>query len=155
MSETLKIPVKISNPVEIMKESDIIATATTTKTPIFSGYLLREGTHLNAIGSFKKDEREIDEQTVKRAKVVVDQKTAALQEAGDIIIPIKKGTIRQEHVYAELGEIVTGTKQGRTSDTEITLFKSVGLGIQDCATAWLAYSKAKEKGNQIEVNLYS
>ncbi len=153
MSKTLKIPVETSNSIDILKESDIIITATTAKTPVFNGQFLREGTHVNAIGSFKKDEREIDEQTIKSAKVVVDQKTAALEEAGDIIIPIGKGTISQQHIYAELGEIIAGFKQGRTSETEITLFKSVGLGIQDCATAWLAYSKAKEKVNHTEVNL--
>ncbi len=86
---------------------------------------------------------------------MVDQKTAALQEAGDINIPIKKGSITQQHIHAELGEIVAGYKQGRTSVAEITLFKSVGLGIQDCATAWLAYCKAKEKGNQTEIDLHS
>ncbi len=155
MSEMLKIKVETSSPEEILEESDIITTATTARTPLFDGNKLKEGTHVNAIGSFKRDEREIDDQTIRRSKIVVDQKTAALQEAGDIIIPIEKGIISQDRVYAELGEIVAGTKQGRTSDAEITLFKSVGLGIQDCATAWLAYSKAVVRGKQTEVNLSS
>ena len=155
MSENLNIPIKTGKPEDIVKESDIIITATTAKTPIFDGNLVNQGTHLNLIGSFKPDVREVDEVVIKRSKIVVDKKSAALEEAGDIIIPLKEGIITEEDIYAELGELVTGIKPGRTSDSEITLFKSVGLGIQDCATAWLAYTKAKEKGDYKEVALFS
>jgi len=154
MSEKLKIPVETREPRDVVKESDIIVTATTAKTPIFDGNLVKQGTHLNLIGSFKPDTREVDEVVIKKSKIVVDQKSAALEEAGDIIIPLKAGVITEEDIYAELGELVTGTKPGRTSDSEITLFKSVGLGIQDCATAWLAYTRAKEKGIYKEVDLF-
>jgi len=155
MSKKLNIPVKASEPEEIVRKSDIIITATTSKTPLFDGNLVKPGTHLNLIGSFKPDSREVDEKVVKKSKIVVDQKSAALEEAGDLIIPLKAGIIREEDIYAELGEIVTGKKSGRTSDSEITLFKSVGLGIQDCATAWLAYTKAIEKGIRRDVDLFS
>ena len=155
MSKTLNIPIETREPEDIVKESDIIITATTAKTPIFDGNLVNQGTHLNLIGSFKPDVREVDEVVIKKSKIVVDQKSAALEEAGDIIIPLKAGIITEEDIYAELGELVTRIKPGRTSDSEITLFKSVGLGIQDCATAWLAYTKAKEKGIYKEVNLFS
>jgi len=90
-----------------------------------------------------------------KSKIVVDQKSAALEEAGDIIIPLKAGIVTEEDIYVELGELVTRTKPGGTADSEITLFKSVGLGIQDCATPWLAYAKAKEKGIYNEVDLFS
>ena len=155
MSEDLNIPIETRKLEDVVKESDIIITATTAKTPIFDGNLVNPGTHLNLIGSFKPDVREVDEVVIKRSKIVVDQKSAALEEAGDIIIPLKAGIITEEDIYAELGELVTGIKPGRTSDSEITLFKSVGLGIQDCATAWLAYAKAKEKGISKEVDLFS
>jgi len=155
MSEDLNIPIETRKLEDVVKESDIIITATTAKTPIFDGNLVNPGTHLNLVGSFKPDVREVDEVVIKRSKIVVDQKSAALEEAGDIIIPLKAGIITEEDIYAELGELVTGIKPGRTSHSEITLFKSVGLGIQDCATAWLAYAKAKEKGILKEVDLSS
>jgi len=155
MSRSLKIPIETLEPDDMIKESDIIITATTAKTPVFNGNLVNQGAHLNLIGSFKPDVREVDEVVIRKAKVVVDQKSAALEEAGDIIIPLKAGIITDEHIYAELGELVTSVKLGRTADSEITLFKSVGLGIQDCATAWLAYTKAKEKGIYKEVDLFA
>lgn len=155
MSKKLNIPVEKRKINDIVEESDIIVTATTAKTPVFDGNLVKPGTHLNLIGSFKPEVREVDEVVIKKSKLVVDQKSAALEEAGDIIIPLKAGIITEEHIYAELGELVTGIKPGRTTDSEITLFKSVGLGIQDCATALLAYSKAKEKGIYKDIDLFS
>lgn len=154
MSNALRIPVEECDPKELVAQSDIIVTATTSKTPVFDGNWVKPGTHLNLIGSFKPDVREVDEKVIKKAKIVVDQKSAALEEAGDIIIPLKAGIITERDIYAELGELVAGLKPGRTSDSEITLFKSVGLGIQDCAAAWLAYARAKEKGVGIEVELF-
>jgi ornithine cyclodeaminase/alanine dehydrogenase-like protein (mu-crystallin family) len=86
----------------------------------------------------------------------VDQRDAALSEAGDLILPIGSGAISSQHILAEMGELVTGSKRGRTSPADITLFKSVGLGIQDCATSWLAYSKALELGvgTQVQITLF-
>ncbi|MEM3587968.1 MAG: ornithine cyclodeaminase family protein [Candidatus Jordarchaeaceae archaeon] len=153
MSKELNIPVEVREPENLVRKSDIIITATTSKTPVFDGDLVKPGTHLNLIGSFKPNAREVDDMVIKKSKIVVDQKSAALEEAGDLIIPMKAGIISEEDIYAELGEIVTGIKQGRTSDSEITLFKSVGLGIQDCATAWLAYVKVKKKGIYKEIDL--
>jgi len=155
MAEKLCIPVEKCNPNDMVKQSDVIVMATTAKTPVFDGSVVKPGTHLNLIGSFKPWVREVDEMVIKMSKIVVDQKSAALEEAGDIIIPLKAGKITEEHIYAELGELVTGIKPGRTSDSEITLFKSVGLGIQDCAAAWLAYTKAKEKKLYKEIDLFS
>lgn len=153
MSKVLRIPVEACEPRELVVQSDIIVTATTSKTPVFDGKWVKPGTHLNLIGSFKPDVREVDETVIKKAKIVVDQKSAALEEAGDIIIPLKAGIITEKDIYAELGELAAGLKPGRTSDSEITLFKSVGLGIQDCAAARLAYMRAREKGVGIEVEL--
>jgi ornithine cyclodeaminase/alanine dehydrogenase-like protein (mu-crystallin family) len=83
---------------------------------------------------------------MKRAKVVVDSRDAALKEAGDIIIPISEGIISPDHIYAELGEIITGKKAGRESANEITIFKSQGLAIQDVSTASKVYEIAAKKG---------
>src|SRR5579875_1647032 len=131
---------------DAVKESDIVVTVSTSKEPVFDGGLLREGTHINAFGNFKPTERELDDECVRRSKVFVDQREAALDEAGDLIIPIESGVITREHVLAELGELVIGSKNGRIHGSDITLFKSVGLGIQDCATASLAYRRALETG---------
>jgi len=124
-----------------VKGSDIVITATTSSEPVLKGEWLGGGTHINAIGSYYPHARELDTETILRSKVVVDLKKAALDEAGDIIIPIKEGVITEDHIYAELGEIVLGKKLGRVNDDEITVFKSVGLAIQDAAVAKLAVDK--------------
>ncbi len=154
MSKAIGIDIEIADsPEVVVKKSDIIVTATTSKTPIFAGRLLKQGTHINAIGSFRPDARELDDDAILRSKVVVDSKEAALAEAGDIVIPLKANTISETHIYAEIGEIITGKKRARTNDDEITLFKSVGLGVQDAAAAYLAYEKAREAGVGFEVEL--
>jgi ornithine cyclodeaminase/alanine dehydrogenase len=154
MSKSLGKEVVIAPSAEdVVKKSDVIVTATTSRTPVFNGKALRNGTHINAIGSFRPDWRELDDETILRSKVVVDSKEAALTEAGDLIIPIKAQRINEGHIYAEIGEIVAGNKQGRTGDVEVTLFKSLGLGVQDAAAAFLAYKKAKEAGVGYEIDL--
>jgi len=144
-SPNLKMSVA-SNPEEVVRASDIIATATTSTTPVFNGHDVRPGTHINAIGAFTPTTRELDDETISASKIVVDSIDAALAEAGDIILPIGSGVIRREDIWAELGEIITGTKASRTSDVEKTIFKSVGLGIQDAALAKLAFDKAVAMG---------
>jgi ornithine cyclodeaminase len=119
--------------------ADVIITATTSASPLFDGNALRPGTHITGVGSYTPQMREVDEVTVKRARVVVDSREACLSEAGDIII--HKATID-----AELGEIVNGTKPGRISDDEITFFKSVGLAAQDAAAAAAILAEAEQKG---------
>ncbi len=118
-----------------LKRADIICTATTSSTPVFYPFDINEGTHINGIGSFKPTMQEIPEEIIAKASVVVDQRQAALEEAGDIIIPLNKGLINESHIKGELGEIIAGTKSGRTSADEITVFKSVGNAIQDLAIA--------------------
>ena len=145
--------VKADSPAHILEEADIICTATSSPTPIFDGTKVREGTHLNGVGSHVPNARELDTAIIKRAKVIADSYEACLNEAGDIIIPIREGTIDKSHMYAELGEIITGKKPPRTDDKEITLFKSNGLAIQDVATAKLVYDKAVQAkiGTEIEL----
>ncbi len=126
--------------------SDVVILATSSKTPVLDGNWLDDGTHINAIGSHTPTTRELDDVSVQRSKIVVDMKEAALSEAGDLLIPIKNGALSPDDVYAELGELVTGKKKGRTSDREITLFKSVGLAVQDASAAFKAYNLAKDRG---------
>jgi ornithine cyclodeaminase/alanine dehydrogenase len=148
MTEMLGITViPAKNPMEAVVGSDIIIASTTSKVPVFNGDWLKDGAHVNGIGSHHgPGTRELDEATIKKAKVVVDQKDACLKEAGDLLDLISNGTISPDHIYGELGELVTGKKKGRTSNTEITVFKSVGLAIQDVATAINVYELAKGKG---------
>jgi len=138
---------------EAVREADLLVTATTTKEPILQAGWLNPGTHINAIGSHRPDLREIDAQTMKRAKVFVDSREAIMAECGDILLAVKEGAITEDHISAEIGEVLAGKKPGRTHRNEITLYKSVGIAIQDVATAHLVYRKALEKkvGATVEV----
>jgi ornithine cyclodeaminase/alanine dehydrogenase len=138
------VPVDSSE--EAVRRSDIVITSSTSKTPVLNGEWLDEGTHVNAIGSHTPDERELDATVIKRAKLIVDSREAALKEAGDLMIPISQSAIAPDHIFAELGEIVTGRKRGRESQDEITLFKSQGLAIQDVSTATRVYEIAAKRG---------
>jgi alanine dehydrogenase len=117
----------------------VICTCTTAREPLFDGKWLRPGTHLNLVGAFQPETREVDDITVKRARVVVDTYNGAMLEAGDLLIPLKNGTIERSHIVADLHEIVSGKKPARTSAESITLFKSVGCAMEDLVTAQLVY----------------
>ncbi len=152
--ENLQIPVTVmSTPREVVIDSDILVTATTSAVPVFNGRDLKTGAHINAVGAYTPEMRELDEVTVKRSKIVVDTYEGCLAEAGDLLIPIRDGKLSKEGIYADLGEIVLGQKPGRIRDDEITLFESVGFALEDLVTARLAYQKAKEKGIGIEFRL--
>ena len=154
MNEKLGIEiVKATSADQILSEADIICTATSSATPIFDGAKVREGAHINGIGSHTPNARELDTTIIKRSTVVADSYEACLKEAGDIMIPIGEGAIDKSHLKAELGEIITGRKPARTGDREITLFKSNGLAIQDAATAKLVYDKAVAAGIGTNVDI--
>ena len=147
MTERLGVSVApVNDPRDAVTGSDIVVTATTSKIPVFNGNWLKDGTHVNAIGSHQPGTRELDEATIKRAKVVVDQKEACLKEAGELVDLITSGAISANHIYAELGDLATGKKKGRSDDKEVTVFKSVGLAIQDIATAKIVVERAQAKG---------
>jgi ornithine cyclodeaminase/alanine dehydrogenase len=143
----------LSSADEVVGKSDVVVTVTTSPTPVFSGSSLREGTHLNVIGAFTPETREVDSETVKKASLFVDSYEGALSEAGDLLIAMKEGVISRQDIRAELSEVVTGIMPGRTTEDEITLFKSVGFAIEDAAVARLAYDRALEKGigTQMEI----
>jgi ornithine cyclodeaminase len=134
------------SPADALRQADIICTATTSAAPVFDGRLLLPGTHINAVGGYTPSMQEVDAVTVARALVVVDSKPGALAEAGDLIIPLREGTITEQHIHAELGEIVNGTKVGRSSSEQITLFKSVGVAVQDAIAAGRALARAEQMG---------
>jgi len=140
-----------ATPAEALDGADVICTATTSATPVFADKDVCAGAHINAIGSYKPHMREIPPETVVRSHVVVDQIDAAWKEAGDLIMPLKAGLIRADHVRAELGEIAAGTKTGRTHPDTVTLFKSVGIAIQDLAAASRVLANAKKLGLGTEV----
>lgn len=143
----------VSNPFEVVRKSDILVTSTTSRTPVFSGQDLKPGTHINAIGAFRPDMREIDEETVLRSKIIVDTFEGCLSEAGDLLIPMGEGKLKRESIYGDIGDLVIGKKRGRESREEITLFKSVGFAMEDLVVAHYAYQKAlqENKGQRIEL----
>ena len=153
MSQKLNIDViKAKSPEQVL-EADIICTASSSATPLFDGHKLKEGTHINGIGSHTPNARELDAETIRRSKLVADSREACLKEAGDILIPIREGIIDENHIYAELGEIVLSRKSGRVNEQEITLFKSNGLAIQDTSAAKLVYDKAQAAGIGVRVEI--
>lgn len=134
------------SPEAAVRDADIICTATTAHTPVFDGAWLKPGAHVNAIGSFTPEMQEIDAATLRRSLVVVDSREAALAETGDLLIPIGRGEFAVEDIHAEVGEIINGARPGRTSPEQITLFKSVGLAVQDVVAAQIIWRNGVEIG---------
>lgn len=154
MAGRLGIPVRAAGaPSEALSRAQVVCTATTSATPVFDDADVAPGAHINAIGSYKPHVREIPGETVLRALVVVDHLPAALAEAGDLLVPMQAGLIGKDHIRAELGEIVAGLKQGRQSADQITLFKSVGVAVQDLAAASLVLANAERLGLGLELPL--
>jgi len=139
---------------QAIEGAHIVVTATTASTPVFSAQSVGAGVHINAIGSFRPAMQELPTAIMtKAAKIVVEAKEAALEETGDLIIPIEQGVITNDHIHAELGEIVKGDKAGRESDAEITVFKSVGLAAMDVVIAKALYDRALQLGVGQKVSL--
>mgnify|MGYP001123999659 CR=1 FL=1 len=154
MSEVLDLSVEVADtPACAASRADVICTATTSSSPVLSDADVRPGTHINAIGAYTPDMQEIPPETILRAKVVIDHHEAALAEAGDLLIPIGEGVITVDHIHAELGEVIAGDKAGRETAEELTLFKSVGVAVQDVAAAAAALKAAREMGLGREIDL--
>ncbi len=134
------------SPRDALAGADIVLAATTSPAPVFDDADLRDGTHVSAIGSYQPQVREIPPATVVRARVFVDSRPAALEEAGDLILPIREGLITSDHVVAELGELLLGRARGRTAPDEVTFFKSVGVAVQDALAAQAALTRATREG---------
>ncbi len=136
----------VESPDEAIIDADIITVVTTSKEPVFDGNKVKQGAHINGIGSFMPDMQELDETIINRAdKIYFDSKEAVLAESGDFIKPLEKGIIKKDNFKGDLGLVVSGKLEGRCKANEITLFKSVGIAILDIVTANSIYKKALEE----------
>lgn len=145
--------VAASSPDEALDGADVVVTATTASTPVFADRDLAAGTHVTAVGSYRPDVSEIPAETVLRARVFVDSREAALEEAGELIQPLRAGLIDEAHVLGEIGAVLNGALRGRATPEDITLFKSVGVAVQDATAAAEALKRARELGLGAEVRL--
>jgi ornithine cyclodeaminase len=133
--------------------ADIVCTTTSAREPILFGEMLSEGTHVNAVGASLASWIEIDTTVVRRSKLFTDRRESLEHEAGEYRLAHKRGLIGENHLQAELGEVINGDHPGRTTDSEITLYRSLGLAVQDIASAQLVYQRALERGVGTEADL--
>jgi alanine dehydrogenase len=129
-----------------VEDADVVVTATTAAEPVFEGDLLEPGTHVTAIGQYDPEKRELDHETIRRSRYVPDLRARAFQDAGSFLSALEAGVVDEDHVHAELGEVVAGVAPGREDDEEVTVFDSGGTGIETVAGAHLLYEKAREAG---------
>jgi ornithine cyclodeaminase/alanine dehydrogenase-like protein (mu-crystallin family) len=142
-----------SSPEAAVGGADVILIATSSVTPAIRSEWVSDGAHVIAIGACRPSQCEIDPALVARSALFTDSRAAILKESGDVIQSIREGRFTEDHVRAELGEVVNGSKPGRRSASEVTLFKSLGLAIEDLTAANLVYLRAREEGRGIEVRL--
>jgi ornithine cyclodeaminase len=126
--------------------------ATASAAPVVADGWVAPGAHVVSVGACRPNQREMDPALVTRARVVVDSRASALQESGDIVLGLREGRFERGHLVAELGEVVSGSVPGRTSESEITVFKSLGLAVEDLAAAHLAFERARQQGKGIEID---
>lgn len=145
MRRSFPFPIEPVETVEkALEDADLIVTATTAKEPIVKRESISPGVHLNLVGSSVPTAREVDTATIAASTLFVDRRESTINEAGDYIIAAREGAIGPDHIRAEIGEVLTGQKEGRTSPEEVTLFKSLGLAIEDLACAEYLHRKARE-----------
>ncbi|MCI0400633.1 MAG: ornithine cyclodeaminase family protein [Gammaproteobacteria bacterium] len=145
MQRSVQFPLEPVETVEkALEDADLIVTVTTAKEPIVRRESISPGVHLNVVGSSTPNAREVDTATMVASTLFVDRRESTTNEAGDYLFALREGAIGPDHIRAEIGEVLTGEKAGRTSTEEITLFKSLGLAIEDLAVAEYLYRKAKE-----------
>ena len=146
LSAEYNIPVHMKKNVQqAVEHADIICTVTASKEPVVLGNWIVAGTHINAVGSSTPFSRELDTTAIVRSKLFTDRYESLFNEAGDFLIPKKEGAITEEHVKAEIGEVLSGTKKGRENDKEITVFKSLGIAAEDIFSAYHIYEKLNSK----------
>ncbi|ELZ94282.1 ornithine cyclodeaminase [Haloferax mucosum ATCC BAA-1512] len=127
-----------------VEDADIVVTATTAAEPVFDGDLLEPGAHVTAMGQYHPEKRELDTTTIERATYVPDLRERATMDAGSFLAAMNAGIVDEDHIHAELGEVVAGVASGREDDDEITVFDSGGTGIETVASAYMLYEKARE-----------
>jgi ornithine cyclodeaminase/alanine dehydrogenase-like protein (mu-crystallin family) len=134
-----------------VREADVIVTVTSSPEPVLRREWIADGTHINAVGASVPRSRELDTATVADASLFVDRRESTENESGDYLVPLREQAIGPEHIRAELGEVLIGAHAGRTSSGEITIFKSLGLAIEDLAAAEHVVRRARESGAGVEV----
>lgn len=132
---------------------DIVSTVTAATQPVLSGEWLQPGCHLNLVGVHTPEAREVDTRAIERARVYVDLLESAMNEAGDILIPVGEGAIDEGHILGEIGQVLAGAVPGRTAGSDITLYKSLGIAAQDLFAAARIHARAVELGAGVEVDL--
>jgi ornithine cyclodeaminase len=147
MSEATALPVQAAgSAAAAIRDADLIVLATSSRTPVIDDADVAAGTHIAAVGACRPDQREMPTALVARARIFVDSRAAARQEAGDLLIPIQEDVFGEEHVAAELGDVVAGRAAGRTGAEQVTIFKSLGLAVEDIVAARLAVTRARAAG---------
>lgn len=146
MAEVVAMPVEAANARAVAEQADVICTCTTASEPLFEGAWLKPGTHLNLVGAFQPVTREVDDETIRRARVFVDTYDGAFAEAGDILLPLKRGVITRDHVCGDLHELVSGKTAGRQSQDDITVFESLGCAWEDLIAARLVADAVAAQG---------
>jgi ornithine cyclodeaminase len=136
----------VSSAEEAVRGADLVVVATAAREPVLQSSWVTDGAHIAAVGACRPDQREMDTALVARARVFVDSRTGALAEAGDLLLPIREGAFGADHIAGELGQLAAGTVAGRRTAAEVTLFKSLGMAVEDVAAAHLAYERATERG---------
>ena len=144
MQPSVSFPIEaVQTNEQAVRGADLIVTATSSLEPVINREWISPGAHINAIGTHSPGSREIDSATMAAARIFVDRRESALNESGDYLLAAKEGVIGPDNIIGEIGELLIGKKSGRTSGTEITLFKSLGLAIEDVACAGYLYRKAQ------------
>lgn len=138
---------------EAVRGADIVCTTTASREPVVESAWVSDDAHLNVVGASMAAAREVDSSTMRRARLFVDRRESTLNESGDFLIPRSEGVIGNDHIIAEIGELLIGKNPGRTSANELTLFKSLGLAVEDVAAAHHVYARARELGVGLEVEL--
>lgn len=147
MRARTKAPINVAaSAKDAVDGADLIVLATASREPVIQSGWIANGAHVCAVGACRPDQREMDTTLVRRGRLFVDSRTGALAEAGDVIIPMKEGAFDESHLAGELGDLILGRAAGRTSADEVTIFKSLGMAVEDVAAAHLAYVKAAERG---------
>ncbi|WP_311771691.1 ornithine cyclodeaminase family protein [Cohnella lubricantis] len=131
---------------QAVADADVICTVTSSTTPVLQDEWIPDGAHINAVGACRAPDRELSSAIVRRARLYVDRRQSAVHEAGDYLIPLQEGVIGSGHIVGEIGEALLGQVEGRTSDEQLTLFKSLGLAVEDLAAATYVYEQAKQLG---------
>ena len=138
---------------EALRDADLVVLATASLTPVVQKSWISPGAHVMCVGACRPDWREMDPALVAAGRLFVDSRVAALVESGDVLMGIREGLFGPDHIVGEIGELVAGRVEGRRSPQEITIFKSLGMAVEDVASADLAYRRAREVGVGTEITL--